>query len=112
MDMTMESEIINTSGVTWDCKVEDGIVPIILNDAEDLQGAILAGFLIKGTVPQLPNAGVPWIDYLTNKITFGTLDFYVRQSLLDADKELYYPQYDIQEDKLTMSIGKLTTTEE
>jgi hypothetical protein len=58
-------------------------------------------------VPQLPEAGVPWTDFLTKKITFGVLDFYVRESLQNVGKDNYYPQYDLEEDKLTMSIGKL-----
>lgn len=103
----MKSEDINTDGVSWDCEVIDGIVPIIMDDEEDLQCAILAGFLIAGTVPQLPDAGVPWTDFLTGKISFGILDFYVRESLLNVGKDNYYPQYDIEEDKLTMSVGKL-----
>ena len=107
MDLKMRAEDITDAGVTWDCKVENGNVPIIMDDEEDLQCATLAGFLITGTVPQLPEAGVPWTDFLTGKITFGVLDFYVRESLLNVSKDNFYPEYDIDNDKLTMSIGKL-----
>lgn len=107
MDLKMNAEEITTTGVIWDCEVENGIVPIITDDTEDLQCAILAGFLITGTVPQLPEAGVPWTDFLTGKISFGVLDFYVRESLSNVEKDNYYPEYDIVNDKLTMSIGKL-----
>lgn len=107
MDLKMKAEDITTAGVYWDCDVEDGNVPIIYDDEEDLQCAILAGFLITGTVPQLPDAGVPWTDFLTGKISFGELDFYVRESILNVGKDNYYPEYDIEEDQLTMSIGKL-----
>ena len=58
-------------------------------------------------MPQLQDAGVPWTDFLTNKITFGVLDFYVRESLKNVEADNFYPQYDIEEDKLTMSIGKV-----
>lgn len=107
MDLKLNSEQITTSGVLWDCKVSGGIVPIITNDEEDLQCAINAAFLITGTIPQIPAAGVPWTEFLTNKISFGELDFYVRDSLQKVEKETYYPQYEIQDDKLTMTIGKL-----
>lgn len=106
MDLKMQAEDINTAGVSWDCDVENGIVPIITDDQENLQAAILAGFLITGTVPQLPEAGVPWTDFLTGKITFGVLDFYVRDSLANVERNDYYPQYDIEDDQLTMSIGR------
>ena len=111
MDLKMNAEEITDQGVSWDCDVQNGLVPIITDDEEDLQCATLAGFLITGTVPQLPEAGVPWTDFLTGKITFGVLDFYVRESLLNVGKDNYYPEYDIEEDKLTMSIGKLEQEE-
>lgn len=106
MDLKMQAEDITTAGVSWDCDVKDGIVPIITDETENLQSAILAGFLVVGTVPQLPEAGVPWTDFLTNKISFGVLDFYVRDSLASVERQDYYPQYDIENDQLTMNIRK------
>jgi len=106
MDLKMQAEDITTAGVSWDCDVKDGIVPIITDETENLQSAILAGFLIVGTVPQLQEAGVPWTDFLTNKISFGVLDFYVRDSLANVERQDYYPQYDIENDQLTMNIRK------
>jgi hypothetical protein len=111
MDLKMKSEDITTAGVVWDCDVVNGNVPIIMDDKEELQCATLAGFLISGTVPQLPDAGVPWTDFLTNKITFGVLDFYVRESMKNVGKDNFYPEYDIEEDKLTMKVGKLQQEE-
>jgi hypothetical protein len=111
MDLKMNAEEITDQGVSWDCDVKDGLVPIIKDDEEDLQCATIAGFLIVGTVPQLPEAGVPWTDFLTGKITFGVLDFYVRESLLNVGKDNFYPEYDIEEDQLTMKVGKLQQEE-
>ena len=111
MDLKMKAEDITDAGVSWDCDVENGLVPIIKDDEEDLQCATIAGFLIVGTVPQLPEAGVQWTDFLTGKITFGVLDFYVRESLLNVGKDNFYPEYDIEEDQLTMKVGKLQQEE-
>lgn len=111
MDLKMQAEDITTEGVSWDCDVENGLVPIIMDDTEDLQSATLAGFLITKTIPQLPDAGVPWTEFLTGQITFGVLDFYVRESLLNVGANNFYPQYNIEEDKLTMSIGKIEQEE-
>lgn len=111
MDIQMQVQEIKNTGVSWDCQVIDGIVPMISDGEEDLQCAVLAGFLIRGTVPQLPSAGVPWTEYLTKRLSFGELDYYIRESLRNVEKDNYYPQYDIEEDKLTMSIGKLTQEE-
>ena len=111
MDLKMNAEDITDQGVSWDCDVQNGNVPIIMDDKEELQCATLAGFLITGTVPQLPEAGVPWTDFLTNKITFGVLDCYVRDSLMNVQKDDFYPEYDITEDQLTMKVGKLQQEE-
>ena len=111
MDLKMNAEDITDAGVSWDCDVQNGNVPIIKDDKEDLQCATIAGFLITGTVPQLPEAGVPWTDFLTGKISFGVLDFYVRESLLNVGKDDYYPEYDIENDRLTMKVGKLQQEE-
>lgn len=110
MDLKMSAEKIE-NGVEWDCKVSGGEVPIIKEDEEDLQSAVMAGFLIKGTVPLMPDAGVPWTDFLQKKITFGELDFYVRESLLAVEKETYYPEYSVDGDKLRMTIGQLERSE-
>lgn len=111
MDLKMKAEDIKTSGISWDCKVVDGVVPIITGDEENLQCATQAGFLIKGTIRQLPEAGVPWTDFLTNKMTFGELDFYIRDALRKVEMETFYPRYDIENDQLTMTIAQMNQEE-
>ena len=106
MDIKMKAETI-TEQIEWDCKVSNGEAVLAGSAEEELQCATIAGFLVKGSVPQLPEVGVPWTDFLQKKITFGELDFYVRESLKGVEKDTYYPQYDIQSDRLTMSIGRL-----
>ena len=108
MDLKMNAETItSTSNPVWDVDVDDGIVPIIYDDDEDVQCATLAVFLVKSTVPQLEDAGVPWTEYLSQKISFGELDFYIREALKDVDKTTFYPQYDITDDRLTLTVGRL-----
>lgn len=106
MDLKMDVEEIKSTGVTWDVAVENGLVPILTDDEENMQGAVLAGFLERGTIPQLPDAGVPWQDFLTKKISFGELDSEVRDSLRLADKSEYYPDYELVDDKITLTIGR------
>ena len=104
----MDAESITaTAHPVWDVKVEKGIVPMITGDEEDLQTATLAGFLEKGSIPLLPDAGVSWSDYLTKEITFGELDAEVRDSISEAGKDNFYPDYEIENDQLVMTIGKV-----
>ena len=108
MDIKMRSEIISASAhPIWDVKTVNGIVPIITGDEEDIQTATLAGFIEKGTIPLLPDDGVPWTEYLNHNITFGELDTLIRESLSKAEKDDYYPDYEIINDKLEMTIGKV-----
>ena len=109
MDMQMAAERLggNTPPI-WDVKVKDGNVPIISGLLEKQQQATLAGFLEQGTIPNLPLAGVPWVKYLTKEITFGDLDVAVRDSLQKAGADGYQPEYDLDGDKLTMKIGKVS----
>lgn len=105
----MKAETITaTAEPVWDIKVENNLVPIISGDEENMQNATLAGFLETGTIPQLPSVGVPWQEFLTNGLTFGELDSYIRQSIEAAGQENYYPQYEIDDEnqRLTMTVGR------
>lgn len=109
MDLKMKAEIFTGNAEpVWDVKVEKGLVPIISGEEEDMQTATLAGFLEAGTIPQLPDVGVPWQDFLSKQLTFGELDSYIRQSIVAAGQESYYPQYEIDEEneRLTMTVGR------
>lgn len=108
MDMKMAAQVMRPNEYpVWDVKVENGIVPFVTGNTEDLQRAILAGFLERGTIPNLPLQGVPWTRYLAREITFGDLDVAVRDSLRLAGADGYQPEYDLDGDKLTMRVGKV-----
>jgi hypothetical protein len=108
MDMKMNAEEISAgTSPIWDVKVRKGIVPIITGDTEDLQTATLAAFIQTHTIPLLPDAGVPWQNFLTGNISFGELDGYIRNAMIKTGKSEYYPQYDLNGNKLTMTIGKI-----
>lgn len=108
MDLRMKGEEISeTKYPEWDVKVENGIVPIISGDEEDLQQATLASFIDYGTIPLLPELGVEWTEFFTGNSTFGELDMNIRESLNKAGKTTFYPKYSIDNEKMTMNIGKL-----
>lgn len=106
MDLQMKAESTDGDFPEWDVKVENGIVPILKDDEEDMQCATLACFLEKGTIPKLPDVGVPWSDYLMGEITFADLDVAIRQSISQAGMDGYRPNYLIDGDKLTLTVSK------
>lgn len=106
MDIEMKIQEKTAVFPIWDLKVENGIVPVITDDKEDLQGAILASFIEKGTVPELPDVGIEWTGYLTGKISFGELDAQIRQSLGNAEKDEFRPVYQLENERLTLTVEK------
>lgn len=106
MDAQMKVQETTPQSPVWDLKVIDGIVPVISGNKEELQNAILACFLEKKSIPQLPEMGVAWTDFFTSKITFGELDVQIRDSLYAAEKSEFRPEYEIVNDKLTLNVTK------
>lgn len=102
----MKAEEFTATYPVWDIKTEGGVVPIISGEKEDIQVATLACFLQVGTIPQLPNAGVSWTDFLTGVKTFGEIDAQIRESIRNAGKYEYMPIYKIENDRLTLQVGK------
>lgn len=102
----MKAEDFTADFPIWDLKTEGSIVPIISDEKESIQVATLACFLEKGTIPQLPDAGVTWTEFLTGDKTFGELDAEIRESLKKADKIEYHPNYQIEGDRLTLVVSK------
>ena len=106
MDIKMKAEDDSGDFPTWDLKTENNIVPILSGDEEDLQIATLACFLEKGSIKQLKEMGVAWATYLTGDKTFGELDAEIRESLRKADKADFVPNYQIDNDKLTLTVSR------
>ena len=102
----MKAEELTAEYPIWDLKTEGGIVPIISGDEEDVQIASLACFLERGTIPQLPEAGVEWTKFLTQNKSFGELDAEIRESLRKAGKMEFQPNYSIEGDRLTLAVSK------
>ena len=106
MDIKMKTQEATITYPVWDIEVEKGVVPILKDEEENIQQAILAAFIEKGTVPELPDVGIEWTNYLTGTLTFGELNAQIKQSLSNAEKDEFRPKYMIDNDKLIMSVTK------
>lgn len=106
MDAQMKTQEMTSTFPVWDVKLVDGEVPIIQGDTEDIQTALMATVLELGTIPNLPNAGVPWTDFLTGKIVFGELDSYIRESMNNAGMNRFVPDYQIIDDQLYVNVKR------
>lgn len=106
MDLQMSSstEQTGTSFPTWDFNVVAGVVPLISGDLERVQTAAMAAFIQVGSVPQLPEVGVPWAEFLTGGATFGDIDAAIRKAALASNVSEFQPVYDFENGRLTVTM--------
>lgn len=106
MDLQMSSstETTPTAFSTWDFDVQNGSVALISGDLADVQAASMAAFLQVGTIPQLPDVGVPWVEFLTGQATFGDIDAAIRKAAFTANVSNFAPQYDFENGRLTVTM--------
>lgn len=106
MDFTMSSSTVGSpsSFPTWDFAVTSGVVPFISGNPGNVQAAEMAAFIQLGSIPQLPNVGVPWAEFLTKGVTFGDLDAAIRQSAFNAGVSNFVPNYDILNSRLVVTM--------
>lgn len=110
MDVQMRSYTDReTKEPVWDFIMTDGELKFITSPtAEEKQRAVVAAFLQKGTIPQLPDTGTDWAGLLTDKTTAAQ----VRADVLDnihnlADTYAYAPVYSTKDNKLIVSIEEI-----
>ena len=96
MDARMQSsQSLPNQYQTWDYYVDSGIVPILEGSQEDSQAAAIAAFIQLGTIPQLPDTGVPWVEFFTGEIQFNQVDSSIKSALNKLGLISFYPQYDL-----------------
>ena len=110
MDMTLQSSSTAPNQYqTFDYLVVGNIVPV-LNDSgvngsiEDAQHAQMAAYIQRGTVPQLPQFGVEWVEYFTGGVNFGVVDGQIKSNLISIGLSKFRPTYDLVNDKLTVAV--------
>lgn len=111
MDLQMDSstEPTATAFPVWDFTVSSGIVSFLTGDLADVQAAGMAAFIQLGSIPQLPNLGVPLAEYLTKSVTFGDLDAAIRQSAQNANVPSYVPNYEVVNGRLIVTMRSVKT---
>jgi hypothetical protein len=105
MDALLEStKVVSGAFPTWDLATVGGIVPIITGDAADEQGAAVTTFLQRGTIPQLPEAGIPWAEYMTGTATFAEVDNKIRADLQANGHDAFTIEYSIVNDAINAMV--------
>lgn len=78
----------------WDFKVKNGILQTVDYTVATKQRSIIATYLQRGTVPQLPDVGNQWVEFITGTIMPNTLNGQIRKSIMELTGQLaYMPKY-------------------
>lgn len=106
--MDIKLDTMDSSGdyPVWDISTENNISPILTDDDSDTQDATLACLLELNSIPQLDDVGVDWAGFLTGGKTFGMIDAEIRESLQKAGFDDFRPEYNIDGDRLTLTVTK------
>ena len=106
MDIQMSSSTPQTTTAfpTWDVNVVNGVVPLISGELERIQTAAMAAFIQVGSVPQLPEVGVPWAEFQTGGATFGDIDAAIRKAAQASNVSDFTPNYDFENGRLTVTM--------
>lgn len=98
----------NTQERYWDFKIKGGSLQIVDNEVSEQQRAIVATFLQRGTVPQMPSVGNQWSELLTGDIQPQELNSQVRDTILNLTGGVkFFPKYTSKNGNLYVEVKKV-----
>lgn len=84
---------------------KDGQLQVLYAENAVKQRAILASFTQRGSIPQLRNVGIEWVEFLTEQRSAAEINSQIFDAMHDyADTYDYIPKYETTKDKLTVTI--------
>ena len=84
---------------------KDGQLQILYAKNAVKQRAILASFTQRGSIPQLPDVGVDWAEFLTEQRSAAEINSQIFTAMHEyADTYDYIPNYETTKDKLIVTI--------
>lgn len=84
---------------------KDGQLQVLYAENAVKQRAVLASFTQRGSIPQLPNVGIEWVEFLTEQRSPAEINSQIFDAMHDyADTYDYVPKYNTEDDKLTVTI--------
>lgn len=83
-----------------------GELDLLFGEAEIKQRAIVASFTQKGTIPQLPNTGVEWVEMITSSVPPSEVNSQIIKQIREcADTYTYSPKYSTLNGELIVTIS-------
>lgn len=106
MDFLLTEYTDNNSVPIIDFELNDsGEFTLLNTKAEEQQRVIVSAFTQRGSIPQLPEAGVQWAEYITQQISASELNAQIMNAIQNCGGSFAYrPEYTTLHDKLYVNI--------
>lgn len=89
----------------WDFKVKDGKIQTVDYTVATKQRSIIATYLQRGTIPQLPDVGNQWVEFVTGTVMPNTLNTQIRKSIMELTGQLpFLPKYSEEDGQLKVEV--------
>lgn len=84
---------------------KDGQLQVLYAENAVKQRAILASFTQRGSIPQLRNVGIEWVEFLTEQRSAAEINSQIFDAMHEyANTYDYIPKYDTSDNRLTVTI--------
>lgn len=92
----------------WDFKIKDGFLSVIDGNEAQQQKAIVATFLQRGTVPQIPSLGIQWAELFTGSVMPQQVNAQIMSAITEFTGGLKFcPKYSYKNGKLIVEVRKV-----
>ena len=84
---------------------KDGQLQVLYAENAVKQRAVLASFVQRGSIPQLPDVGVDWVEFLTEQRSPAEINSQIFDAMHNnANTYDYIPKYETTDGELTVTI--------
>lgn len=88
---------------------KDGQLQVLYSNEAVKQRAIVSSFTQRGSVPQLPNVGVEWVEFLSEARSPAEINSQIFDAMHNnANTYAYVPKYETTKDELIVTIEENT----
>lgn len=107
MDMFIKSYKDSNQEPILDFEITgQGELSLLFGEDEVRQRALVASFTQKGTIPQLPNTGVEWVEMLTSSAPPAEINSQIIRQIHEcAETYSYSPKYSVFNGELIVTIS-------
>lgn len=106
MDLFVKSYVDENKEPILDFEITGkGEFSTLSGESEVAQRAIVASFLQKGTIPQLPETGVEWAEMIVGQVSPAEVNSQIMKQIHEcADTYSYIPKYSSVNNRVVVSI--------